>query len=167
MPSSLRSCPLPFAIRGVCERNDPAVNAVVAGLDRKVTPTHGDDRRGHFIVRGAAKFHRIGLDQDIQFRTALFDETVHQTRDRFRVVLPYIELNNIGRPTGGLLLDSSVFVDGRFVDLCETQIVSGPLLVPQFVVGELQTLADSEEKIKRDRGRRGLDLLSRLQDNNP
>jgi uncharacterized protein YacL len=61
------------------------------------------------------------------------------------------------------ILDTSVIIDGRIADLCDTGFVEGALVVPQFVLKELQLVADSQDGLKRQRGRRGLDVLDRLQ----
>ena len=61
------------------------------------------------------------------------------------------------------ILDTSVIIDGRIADVCETSFVDGMLIVPQFVLRELQLVADSSDPMKRNRGRRGLDILARMQ----
>ncbi len=61
------------------------------------------------------------------------------------------------------LLDTSVIIDGRIADLCATGFLEGPLVVPLFVLTELQLLSDSTDSIKRARGRRGFDILNRIQ----
>jgi uncharacterized protein YacL len=61
------------------------------------------------------------------------------------------------------LLDTSVLIDGRIADICETHFLDGPLLVPQFVLRELQSVADSPDTLRRQRGRRGLEVLQRIQ----
>ncbi len=61
------------------------------------------------------------------------------------------------------ILDTSVIIDGRIADVCETGFLDGTLVVPQFVLKELQFVADSPDSMKRNRGRRGLDILSRIQ----
>ncbi len=61
------------------------------------------------------------------------------------------------------ILDTSVIIDGRIADICETGFVDGVLVVPQFVLRELQQVADSADSLKRNRGRRGLDILQRIQ----
>jgi uncharacterized protein YacL len=63
----------------------------------------------------------------------------------------------------GKLLDTSVIIDGRIADLCATGFLEGPLVVPLFVLSELQLLSDSADPIKRARGRRGFDILNRIQ----
>ena len=61
------------------------------------------------------------------------------------------------------ILDTSVIIDGRIADICETGFVDGTLVVPQFVLKELQQVADSSDSLRRNRGRRGLDILQRIQ----
>jgi uncharacterized protein YacL len=61
------------------------------------------------------------------------------------------------------ILDTSVIIDGRVADICETGFLEGTLIIPQFVLRELQQIADSSDPIKRNRGRRGLDILQRIQ----
>jgi uncharacterized protein YacL len=63
------------------------------------------------------------------------------------------------------VLDTSAIVDGRVIDIGETKFLSGTLIVPRFVLQELHHLADSQDPLKRARGRRGLDILARLQEN--
>jgi uncharacterized protein YacL len=64
------------------------------------------------------------------------------------------------------ILDTSVIIDGRIADICETGFMDGTFLVPQFVLRELQYIADSPDSLKRNRGRRGLDILQRMQKKN-
>ena len=61
------------------------------------------------------------------------------------------------------LLDTSVLIDGRIADICDAQFLDGPLQVPQFVLHELQQIADSSDNLRRQRGRRGLEVLQRIQ----
>ena len=63
------------------------------------------------------------------------------------------------------LVDTSVLIDGRIADICDTKFVAGTLVVPRFILRELQAVADSGDGAKRARGRRGLDILARLQEN--
>lgn len=67
---------------------------------------------------------------------------------------------NLPRPK---ILDTSVIIDGRIADICQTSFLEGTLVIPQFVLGELQHIADSSDVLKRNRGRRGLDVLNRIQ----
>lgn len=86
-----------------------------------------------------------------------------QTKDDFRFVIPYVEFSRElkgGRP---LILDSSALIDGRIADVVETKILDSQLVVPEFILREIQEIADSNDKNRRTRGRRGLDVLSKLQ----
>jgi uncharacterized protein YacL len=69
----------------------------------------------------------------------------------------------VGRREAYKILDTSVIIDGRIVDLCEVGFLEGTLIVPQFVLRELQQIADSPDPLKRNRGKRGFDVLQRLQ----
>jgi uncharacterized protein YacL len=64
---------------------------------------------------------------------------------------------------GGILVDSSAIIDGRIADLARTGFITGPLIVPTFILRELQRIADSDDPLRRKRGRRGLDVLNHLQ----
>jgi Integral membrane protein (PIN domain superfamily) len=61
------------------------------------------------------------------------------------------------------ILDTSVIIDGRIFDICETGFVEGPLVIPNFVLDELRHISDSSDALKRNRGRRGLDILNKIQ----
>jgi len=61
------------------------------------------------------------------------------------------------------ILDTSVIIDGRIADICQTGFLEGTIVIPQFVLEELQHIADSSDVLKRNRGRRGLDILNRIQ----
>ncbi|MEO1583246.1 MAG: hypothetical protein AAFR96_01585 [Planctomycetota bacterium] len=88
--------------------------------------------------------------------------TVLQTKDDFRLVIPYVEFAKQLRGPRPLLLDSSTLIDARIADVAALGIAQTALIVPRFVVEELQTLADSADPIKRSRGRRGLGVVARL-----
>lgn len=86
-----------------------------------------------------------------------------QTKDQFRFVIPYVEFSRElkgGRP---LILDSSALIDGRIADVVDTNIIDSEFIVPDFILQEVQDVADSQDKIRKSRGRRGLDILKRLQ----
>ena len=88
---------------------------------------------------------------------------VLQTKDDFRFIIPYVEFTRQAKGPRPVLLDTSVIIDGRIVDVAETRFVGGQLVVPRFVLTELQAVADSGDRLRRNRGRRGLDVLNRLQ----
>jgi uncharacterized protein YacL len=89
--------------------------------------------------------------------------TLLQTKDDFRFIIPYMEFSKEVKGARPLLLDTSVVIDGRIADVAESRIIDQPLIVPRFVLQELQGIADSSDKLRRNRGRRGLDILNRLQ----
>jgi uncharacterized protein YacL len=86
-----------------------------------------------------------------------------QTKEDFRFIIPYMEFSKEVKGTRPLVLDTSVIIDGRIADVTESKVLDQPMIVPRFVLQELQTIADSPDKLRRNRGRRGLDILSRLQ----
>ncbi len=88
-----------------------------------------------------------------------------QTKDEFRFIIPYVEFSKQIKGAKPLVLDTSVIIDGRIADICDTGIIDTKMVVPRFVLQELQGIADSSDKIKRNRGRRGLDILKRMQGN--
>ncbi len=89
--------------------------------------------------------------------------TVLQTQDDFRLVIPYVEFSKQLRGVRPLLLDTSSLIDGRIADIAQTNFLLVPLVIPRFVLDELQRLCDSQDASKRVRGKRGLDMAARLQ----
>jgi len=138
-------------------------------------------------VLGALIGSAIGLALAHAIGTGLFwadsgDRRVEFLHSFVLIVLPYLGLVMGGqygewlepvrfvslfRPQGPQrrykILDTSVIIDGRVADVCETGFVDGTLVLPQFVLKELQMVADSSDSSKRNRGRRGLDVLQRIQ----
>ena len=88
---------------------------------------------------------------------------VLQTEDDFRLVIPYVEFAKQLRGAQPLILDSSALIDARIADVAQTGFVQSPIVVPAFVMAELQLLADSGDRLQRSKGRRGLELITRLQ----
>jgi uncharacterized protein YacL len=88
-----------------------------------------------------------------------------QSKDDFRFVIPYVEFSKQTKGSRPILVDTSVLVDGRINDIVSTGVLDTRLIVPRFVLEELQLIADSGDKLKRNRGRRGLDVLQRMQSN--
>ena len=85
-----------------------------------------------------------------------------QTKDDFRFIIPYVEFAKEIKGLKPYVLDTSVVIDGRIADVVETQVIDNQLIMPQFVIAELQAIADSSDRLRRGRGRRGLDILNRL-----
>src|SRR3954471_9022074 len=88
---------------------------------------------------------------------------MRSNRDEFSLIIPYVRFTRETTQHEPLVVDTNIIIDGRIADLCATGFVSRTLIVPRFVLGELQTLADARDPLKRERGRRGLDLLNQLQ----
>jgi uncharacterized protein YacL len=85
-----------------------------------------------------------------------------QTKDDFRFLIPYVEFVREVKGFKPLVLDTSVVIDGRIADLVGTGVLDNQLIMPRFALSELQAIADSSDKLRRTRGRRGLDVLNRL-----
>ncbi len=90
---------------------------------------------------------------------------MRSNKEDFSLIIPYVRFAPRNKPDNLLLLDTSVIVDGRVADLIEADFLEGIIVVPRFVLKELQQLADSADSIKRARGRRGLEMLNRIQKN--
>ncbi len=88
-----------------------------------------------------------------------------QTKDDFRFIIPYVEFVKEIKGLKPYVLDTSVVIDGRIADVVETKVIDTQLIMPRFVISELQAIADSSDKLRRSRGRRGLDILNRLSNN--
>ena len=88
-----------------------------------------------------------------------------QTRDDFRFLIPYVEFARDVRGLRPNVLDSTAIVDGRIADLAEAGVFESRFVVPSFVLDELQAAAESNDRQQRTRGRRGLDVLARLREN--
>ncbi len=90
---------------------------------------------------------------------------MRSNKEDFSLIIPYVRFAPQNKPDNLLLLDTSVIIDGRIADLIEARFLEGIIVVPRFVLRELQQVADSNDPIKRARGRRGLEMLNRIQRN--
>jgi uncharacterized protein YacL len=90
---------------------------------------------------------------------------MRSNKEDFSLIIPYVRFSPQNKPDNLLLLDTSVIIDGRIADLIELHLVEGLVIVPRFVLRELQQIADSADAIKRARGRRGLEMLNKIQRN--
>ena len=88
---------------------------------------------------------------------------MRSNRDEFSLIIPYVRFARETTQHEPLVLDTNVIIDGRIAELCATGFLSRSLIVPRVVLGELQALADSRDPTKRERGRRGLEILNDLQ----
>jgi len=84
-------------------------------------------------------------------------------KDEFNIIIPYVRLRRQDQTQEVILLDTSAIIDGRIVDIFKTKFVEGKIVIPKFVLKELQQVADSTDPIKRQRGRRGLEMLHAIQ----
>src|SRR3982750_1658058 len=90
---------------------------------------------------------------------------MRSNKEDFSLIIPYVRFAPQNKPDHLLLLDTSVIIDGRIADLIEANFVEGLIVVPRFVLKEIQQIADSADPLKRARGRRGLEMLNRIQRN--
>lgn len=90
---------------------------------------------------------------------------MRSNKEDFSLIIPYVRFSPQNRPDNFLLLDTSSIIDGRIADLIEAKFLEGLIVVPRFVLKELQQVADSADPLKRARGRRGLEMLGRIQHN--
>lgn len=84
-------------------------------------------------------------------------------KDEFNLIIPYVKFSRQDSRDDVTVLDTSVIIDGRIADLCNAKFIGGRFIVPRFVLKELQQIADSSDSLKRNRGRRGLDVLNKIQ----
>jgi len=84
-------------------------------------------------------------------------------KDEFNIIIPYVRLRRQDQSEDITLLDTSAIIDGRIVDIFKTRFLGGKIIIPKFVLRELQQIADSTDPIKRQRGRRGLEILNTVQ----
>jgi len=84
-------------------------------------------------------------------------------KDEFNVIIPYVRLRRQDQVEEVVILDTSVIIDGRVLDILRTKFLEGKIVIPKFVLKELQQIADSSDPLKRQRGRRGLEILHSLQ----
>ncbi len=122
----------------------------------------GDSPESDKVLASVVSALKLGLGVVCCYLAVSF---ILQTKDDVRFVIPYVEFAKEMKGARPLVLDTSVIVDGRIADIVDTRIVESELVIPRFVLHELQTIADSGDKLKRTRGRRGLDMLNKLQSN--
>lgn len=126
------------------------------------------------VIDMANEIYKLGLSeaaiQAMKWMTGicicyLIISIVMRTKDDVRFVIPYVEFAKQTKGARPMVLDTSAIIDGRIADLYQSKLLDAPLIVPRFVINELQLIADSSDKLKRNRGRRGLDILKTMQAN--
>ncbi len=123
------------------------------------------DRSGLFDTTDEATRWLVRLCLFLSFGYIGIILAMRSNKEDFSLIIPYVRFAPRNKPDNLLLLDTSVIVDGRVADLIEANFLEGIIVVPRFVLKELQQLADSADSIKRARGRRGLEILNRIQKN--
>ena len=88
---------------------------------------------------------------------------MRSNKEDFSLIIPYVRFSSQTKPDNLIILDTSVIIDGRIAELIDCGLLEGMIVVPRFVIRELQQVADSADASKRARGRRGLEMLSRIQ----
>jgi uncharacterized protein YacL len=123
------------------------------------------DRSGLFADADDPQRRVIRLSLFLSFGYLGMVLAMRSNKEDFSLIIPYVRFAPQAKPEILLLLDTSVIIDGRIADLLEANFVEGTLVVPRFVLRELQQIADSNDPVIRARGRRGLDMLTRLRQN--
>jgi uncharacterized protein YacL len=123
------------------------------------------DRSGLFDNADSQQRWLIRLGLFLSFGYIGIILAIRSNKEDFSLIIPYVRFSPQNKPDNLLLLDTSVIIDGRIADLIEAHFLEGLIVVPRFVLKELQQVADSADAIKRARGRRGLEMLNRIQRN--
>src|SRR5665213_97976 len=125
------------------------------------------------LIDRSGLFDNADISQHLLIRLGLFLSftyigiilALRSNKEDFSLIIPYVRFSPQNKPDNLLLLDTSVIIDGRIADLIEAHFLEGLIVVPRFVLRELQQISDSADAIKRARGRRGLEMLNRIQRN--
>lgn len=88
---------------------------------------------------------------------------VRSNRQDFSLIIPYVRFRESAGQEAPLIIDSNIIIDGRIAEICATGFLSSTLVVPRFILEELQRLADSSDTLKRERGKRALERLQQMQ----
>jgi uncharacterized protein YacL len=160
-----------FGLGGVCVAIDEmlkgfslrAFSAATFGLFLGTIAAAMIDRSGLFPDTDDPQRRVIRLCLFLSFGYIGMVLAMRSNKEDFSLIIPYVRFAPQNKPENLLLLDTSVIIDGRIADLIEGNFIEGLLVVPRFVLRELQHIADSNDPIIRARGRRGLEMLARLQ----
>jgi uncharacterized protein YacL len=125
-----------------------AVAVVGLAIEKETMDMIREDLTGAFIV----VFSYLGI------------AFIYQSRDKFNLIVPYVEFRREEKGLRPFVIDTSVIIDGRIADVVQTGLIDGPLIVPQMVLRELHRIADSGDKLRRERGRLGLSTLNQLRE---
>ena len=129
---------------------------VAALIDRNELFIFGADEKTRWLIR-------LGLFLSFGYLGMVL--AMRSNKEDFSLLIPYVRFRSQNKPDNLLVLDTSVIIDGRIADLIDGRFVEGILIVPKFVLEELQFVADSSDPLKRARGRRGMEILMRIRHN--
>ena len=133
------------------------LGALVASvIDRNQLFVFGADEQTRWVLR-------LGLFLSFGYLGMIL--AMRSNKEDFSLIIPYVRFKSQNKPENLLVLDTSVIIDGRIAELIESKFIEGIIVVPKFVLRELQFIADSEDATRRARGRRGLEMLNRLRQN--
>lgn len=139
------------------------ISAVYFGLIVGVVLAYSLVEALRHAIPADSPFHPIAVMFPLLMIPFICVTLILQTQDDFRFVIPYVEFSRELKGTRPLVVDSSALIDGRIADVVDTEILASRLVIPSFVLDEIQEIADSHDKTRRLRGRRGLEVLERLQ----
>jgi uncharacterized protein YacL len=142
-----------------------AFSAITFGLLLGTAVASLIDYSGLFENADAQQHWLIRLGLFLSFSYIGIILAVRSNKEDFSLIIPYVRFSPQNKPDNLLLLDTSVIIDGRIADLIEAHFLEGLIVVPRFVLKEIQQISDSADPIKRARGRRGLEMLNRIQRN--
>lgn len=123
------------------------------------------DKSGLFENADATQHWLIRLGLFLSFGYIGIILAMRSNKEDFSLIIPYVRFSPQNKPDNLLILDTSTIIDGRIADLIEIKFIEGLVVVPRFVLREIQLISDSADAIKRARGRRGLEMLNRIQRN--
>ena len=162
-----------FGLGGLCIAIDEmlkgfslrAFSAATFGLFLGTLVASMIDRSGLFVDVDDTQRRVIRLGLFLAWGYIGMILAMRSNKEDFSLIIPYVRFAPQTKPENRLLLDTSVIIDGRIADLIEANFIEGLLVVPRFVLQELQQIADSNDPVVRARGRRGLEMLARLRQN--
>ncbi|VAX39398.1 Membrane-associated protein containing RNA-binding TRAM domain and ribonuclease PIN-domain, YacL B.subtilis ortholog [hydrothermal vent metagenome] len=141
------------------------ISAIYFGLLVGVLLSYGFIQALHPVLPPHSLFRPIVSTLLVLMLPYLCISFLLQTKDDFRFIIPFVEFSRELKGGSPLIVDSSALIDGRMSEVVETNIFNSELLIPRYVIHEVQEVADSNDKTRRVRGRRGLEVLTKLQNN--
>ncbi len=123
------------------------------------------------LIRSSGLFNYLPVDWEWATSLLLYAAfgyfgmmlAIRSNRDEFSLIIPYVRFSREAVQDEPLLIDTNIIIDGRVIEICNTGFLSGSVIIPHFVLDELQKLADSADPLKRERGKRGFDNLNLME----